>query len=78
LHWLIGPMAIHQAMLVVLFDSQKLKKLAAIACGYLDGMFGRLGTFERRHPRISAFCKRTRPRAIASDHGPAMPAEGKS
>jgi rhamnosyltransferase len=64
--------------LVVLFDSQKLKTLTAIACGYLDGMFGRLGTFERRHPDIAAFCKRTGPRAIGSDHGPAIPAEGKS
>jgi rhamnosyltransferase len=76
LHWLRGPMAIHQAMLVILFDSQKLRKLTAIACGYLDGMFGRLGTFERRHPRIAAFCKRTRPIAIGSDHAPPIQAEG--
>jgi rhamnosyltransferase len=52
-------MAIQQAMLVLLFDSQKLQKLTAIACGYLDGVLGRLGTFERRHPQIAAFCKRT-------------------
>jgi rhamnosyltransferase len=57
LHWLSGLMAIHQALLVLLFESQKLKKLTAIACGYLDGKFGRLGTFERRHPRIAAFCR---------------------
>jgi rhamnosyltransferase len=78
LHWLSGPMTMHQAMLVVLFDSQKRRKLTAIACGYLDGMFGRLGTFERRHPRIAAFCKRTRPIAIPRDHAQAMRAEGES
>jgi rhamnosyltransferase len=77
LHWLGGLMAIHQAMLVLLFDSQKLKKLTAIGCGYLDGMFGRLGTFERRHPHIAAFCKRTRQIAIGGD-APVMAAEGKS
>jgi rhamnosyltransferase len=77
LHWLSGLMAMHQAMLVLLFDSEKLKKLTAITCGYLDGMFGRLGTFERRHPHIAAFCKRTRPIAIDGD-APAMAAEGKS
>jgi rhamnosyltransferase len=77
LHWFSGLMAIHQATVVLLFDSQKLKKLTAIACGYLDGMFGRLGTFERRHPRIAAYCKRTRQVAIRGD-APAMAAEGKS
>jgi rhamnosyltransferase len=77
LHWLSGLMAMHQAMLVLLFDSEKLKKLTAITCGYLDGMFGRLGTFERRHPHIAAFCKRTRPITIDGD-APAIAAEGKS
>ncbi len=77
LHWLSGLMTIHQALLVVLFDSEKLRKLTAIACGYLDGMFGRLGTFERRHPRIAAFCKRTRQIAIGGD-APAIAAEGES
>jgi rhamnosyltransferase len=76
LHWLSGLMAIHQAMLVLLFDSQKLKKLTAIACGYLDGMFSRLGRFECRHPHIAAFCTRTRQMAIGDS--PAMAAEGKS
>jgi rhamnosyltransferase len=57
LHWLSGLMAAHQAMCVLLFDSQKLRKLTAIACGHLDGLFARLGTFEHRHPRLAAFCK---------------------
>jgi rhamnosyltransferase len=77
LHWFSGLMAIQQAMRVLLFDSQKLKKITAIACGYLDGMFGRLGTFEIRHPYIAAFCKRTRQIAIGGD-APVMTAEGKS
>lgn len=58
LHWLSGALAIHQALCVSLFERQKLAKIAAIACGYLDGRRGRLGTFERRHPRVSAFCRR--------------------
>jgi rhamnosyltransferase len=76
LHWFSGLMAIHQAMLVLLFDSQKLRKLTAIACGYLDGVFGRLGRFELRHPHIAAFCKTTRQTAIGD--APALVAEGKS
>jgi rhamnosyltransferase len=67
LHWLSGLMAIHQALIVLLFDSQRLEKVTAIACGYLDGMFGRLGTFERRHPHIAAFCKRTGRKQTAID-----------
>jgi rhamnosyltransferase len=79
LHWFSGLMAIHQAMLVLLFDSQKLKKLTAIACGYLDGMLGRLGTFERRHPHIAAFCNRNGRKQIAVDGGSSvMVTEGKS
>jgi rhamnosyltransferase len=56
LHWLSGLMVMQQAFSVILFDSQKLKKITAIVCGYLDGLFGRLGTFEQRHPHIAAFC----------------------
>jgi rhamnosyltransferase len=57
LHWFSGLMAIQQAITVLRFDSQKLEKITAIACGYLDGLFGMLGRFEQRHPRISAWCK---------------------
>jgi rhamnosyltransferase len=59
LHWLSGLMVMRQAICVLLLDSQKLRKLTAIACGYLDGVFGRLGPFERRHPHIAAFCNGT-------------------
>ena len=79
LHWLSGLMAIRQAICVLLLDSQKLRKLTAIACGYLDGVFGRLGPFERRHPHIAAFCNRTSRREKGSGTGsPAMAARGKS
>jgi len=78
LHWLSGLMAIHQALCVLLFDARKLKKVTAIACGYLDGLFGRLGTFESRHPRIAAFCKSAGGKQIAIDGGsPVEAAEGR-
>jgi rhamnosyltransferase len=59
LYRLSGLLAIHWALCVVLFEPQKLRKLVAMVAGYVDGRFGWLGTFESRHPRIAAFCKRT-------------------
>ena len=56
LYGLSAVLAIQNALSVLLFDSHKLKKIAAIICGYLDGTWGNLGTFERRHPHIAAFC----------------------
>lgn len=58
LHWLSALLAIQQVMRVLRFEPQKLEKATAIACGYLDGLFGRLGTFEGRHPHIAVFCKK--------------------
>jgi rhamnosyltransferase len=79
LHWFSGLMAMQDAIRVLLFDSQKLKKIIAIACGYVDGMFGRLGTFERRHPHIAAFCKRTtRKRTAIGASSPVLATEDKS
>jgi rhamnosyltransferase len=79
LHWLSAVMAWQQAMSVLLFDSHKLKKVTAIACGYLDGMCGRLGTFERRHPHIAAFCTTTaRQHPRAGDRAPVLATEDKS
>jgi rhamnosyltransferase len=72
LHWLSGLMAMQQALTVLLFDSQKLEKVAAIACGYLDGMFGRLGTFERRHRYLDAFCRRTERKEVAIDRSSSL------
>jgi rhamnosyltransferase len=57
LHWVSGLLAILQVLRVLQYEPQKLKKITAIVCGYLDGVFGRLGTFEQRHPHIAAFCK---------------------
>jgi rhamnosyltransferase len=79
LHWLSGLMMIREAICVLLLDSQKLRKLTAIASGYLDGLFGRLGPFERRHPRIAAFCNGTGRKETGSRaSSPATTAEGKS
>ena len=72
LHWLSGLMAMQQALTVLLFDSQKLEKVTAIACGYLDGMFGRLGTFERRHRHLDVFCRRTEGKEAAIDHSSSL------
>jgi rhamnosyltransferase len=58
LHWLITPLVLYWTLNVLLFDSNKLRKVVAIVCGYCDGFLGRLGTFEARHPRIAAFCGR--------------------
>ena len=79
LHWLSGLMVIRDAISVLLLDSQKLRKITAIGCGYLDGLLGRLGPFELRHPRIAAFCNGTRKRGRRiGAHSPAMVPEGKS
>jgi rhamnosyltransferase len=67
LHWLGGLWAIQQALSIPLFDAQKLKKITVIVCGYLDGVFGWLGTFEHRQPHIAAFSKSARRRQIAFD-----------
>jgi rhamnosyltransferase len=58
LHWLVTPLVLYWAFCALLFDRDKLRKLAAIACGYCDGFLSRLGPFERRHPHIAAFCGR--------------------
>lgn len=76
LHWLSGLMAMQQALTVLLFDLQKLEKVTAIICGYLDGMFGRLGTFERRHRYLDAFCKRTEREGVAIDRSSSLMATG--
>jgi rhamnosyltransferase len=67
LHWLSGLMVMQQAFSVILFDSQKLKKIIAITCGYLDGLFGRLGTFEHQHPHIAAICQGFKPNQAVVD-----------
>jgi GT2 family glycosyltransferase len=56
LHWLSGLFVLQQLIMVLFFEAQKLKKLLALASGSVDGVLGRLGPFEDRHPRLAAFC----------------------
>ena len=56
LHWLSSVFVLQQVVMVLLFEAEKRKKLLALASGYVDGIRGRLGTFEERHPRLAAFC----------------------
>ncbi|MGA2651963.1 MAG: hypothetical protein ABSF28_15635 [Terracidiphilus sp.] len=48
-------LAKHQAISALQYEPEKLRRIAAILCGYADGLFGLLGTFESRHPRIAAY-----------------------
>lgn len=56
LHWLSGLFVLQQVIMVLLFEDQKLKKLLALGSGSVDGVLGRLGPFEHRHPWLAAFC----------------------
>jgi rhamnosyltransferase len=67
LHWVSGLLAFLQVLRVLQYEPQKLKKITAITCGYLDGLFGLLGPFEDRHPHIAAFCKKGGLNQIAID-----------
>lgn len=58
LHWVSAVLAVHQAVCVLRYEPEKLRKITAILCGYVDGLFGLLGTFESRHPMIAAYCKK--------------------
>lgn len=57
IHWLIELLTLHQVACVLVCEQHKLRKVVAIAVGYFDGLFGKLGTFEQRHPRVAAFCR---------------------
>jgi GT2 family glycosyltransferase len=59
LHWLSGIFVLQQAIMVLLFEAQKAKKLLALAFGFVDGVIGRLGPFDDRHPYFAAFCSRS-------------------
>jgi rhamnosyltransferase len=62
-------LALHQAICVLRYEPEKLRKITAIVCGYVDGMLGLLGTFERRHPLIAAYCKKSVLKPAAIHHG---------
>ena len=76
LHWVSGLLAFLQVLRVLQYEPQKVKKITAITCGYLDGLFGLLGTFEDRHPRIAVFCRRSAPTRIAMDSRSSVRATG--
>lgn len=69
LHWVSAVLAIHQAICVLRYEPEKLRKITAILCGYLDGLFGLLGTFETRHPRIAAYCMQRVRTQVKAHHG---------
>lgn len=69
LHWVSAVLALHQAVCVLKYEPEKLRKITAILCGYVDGLLGLLGTFESRHLVIAAYCAR-------STHKPAAPHPG--
>ncbi|HZC44500.1 MAG TPA: glycosyltransferase, partial [Acidobacteriaceae bacterium] len=58
LHWVSAVLAVHQAVCVLRYEPEKLRKITAILCGYVDGLFGLLGTFESRHPLIATYCRK--------------------
>jgi rhamnosyltransferase len=76
LHWVSGLLAFLQVLRVLQYEPQKVKKITAITCGYIDGLFGLLGTFEDRHPHIEAFCKRSDSRQIATDRSASVTLTG--
>ena len=78
LHWLSGLMVLRDANRVLRFDSHKLKKIFAIALGYVDGILGRLGPFDRRHPRMAAFCNEAGGKNAGIRATAQMVTEGKS
>lgn len=78
LHWLGGLLALHQSLCVLLFEPQKLRKVLAVACGYVDGRRGRLGTFESLHPRIAAFCRTLPAQAQSLAGEPSVASEQRS
>jgi rhamnosyltransferase len=59
LHWVSAVLAIHQLVCVLRYEPDKLRKMTAILFGYVDGLLGRLGTFQSRHPGIAAYCRKS-------------------
>ncbi len=53
---LINIITIQQILSIAFFEGDKLKKMAAIMAGIIDGLGGRRGPFEACRPRTFAFC----------------------
>lgn len=69
LHWVSAVLAVHQAVCVLRYEPEKLRKITAILCGYADGLLGLLGTFESRHPLIAAYCRKNVHKPAATPAG---------
>jgi rhamnosyltransferase len=55
---LINLITLGQFLSIILYESNKLRKLSAMAAGIFDGLLGRYGSIEACHPRVSALCTR--------------------
>lgn len=66
----------HQAICVLRYEPEKLRKITAILCGYTDGLFGLLGAFESRHPLLAAYCKREVRKAATFRRDPSTTLKG--
>jgi rhamnosyltransferase len=74
--WVSTLLTVLQVLRVLQYEPQKLKKVTAILCGYGDGIFGRLGSFEERHPHIAAFCNGSKQqKVLAKNSTPDMAQE---
>lgn len=68
---LINIITIQQILSVVLFETDKPRKLLAMMAGIIDGLFGRYGSFESCHPQIASVCldRRTTENKITTGTG---------
>ena len=55
---LINMITVQQFLSIALYERNKRKKIVAMVAGIVDGLLGRLGSFENCRPRISIFCIR--------------------
>lgn len=74
--WVSGLLAFLQVVRVLQYEPQKLRKVTAVVCGFLDGVFGRLGPFEERHPHVAAFCKGPTRSVLKIDSTPTLTVTG--
>lgn len=52
---LINLITLGQFISVILYETNKLRKLGAMTAGVIDGLLGRYGPIEARHPRLMRF-----------------------
>jgi rhamnosyltransferase len=56
---LVNIITIQQILSIVLYETDKPRKIVAMAAGVIDGLRGRYGPFETCRPRTSTFCAKT-------------------